>query len=185
MVKESACQCRRSRFDPWVGKIHGNPLQYSWVKNSMNSGARWAVVRGVAKNRTRLSDQAQPSSHSLHSLIPFCLPCSFATEPLYNRALNRKCILLDNLWLINFHLPIVVSALSSCIFIIFMGFSRQEYWSGLPFPSPVDHVLSGPEGTCLQSFHVAGSRITVDGDCSHEIKRRLLLGRKAMTNLTY
>ena len=28
------------------------------------------------------------------------------------------------------------------IFILFMGFSRQKYWSGLPFPSPVDHVLS-------------------------------------------
>ena len=28
-----------------------------------------------------------------------------------------------------------------------------------------------------------GSKITVEGDCSHEIKRRLLLGRKAMTNL--
>ena len=26
--------------------------------------------------------------------------------------------------------------------ILFMGFSRQEYWSGLPFPSPVDHILS-------------------------------------------
>ena len=26
-------------------------------------------------------------------------------------------------------------------FILFMGFSRQEYWSGLPFPSPVDHIL--------------------------------------------
>ena len=30
---------------------------------------------------------------------------------------------------------------------------------------------------------VAGSKITADGDCSHEIKRRLLLGRKVMTNL--
>ena len=35
-----------------------------------------------------------------------------------------------------------VSALSVCLFILFMGFWRQEYWSGLPFPSPVDHVLS-------------------------------------------
>ena len=26
---------------------------------------------------------------------------------------------------------------------MFMGFSRQEYWSGLPFPSPVDHIMSG------------------------------------------
>ena len=34
------------------------------------------------------------------------------------------------------------SVLSLCLFIVFMGFSRQEYWSGLPFPSPVDHILS-------------------------------------------
>ena len=33
------------------------------------------------------------------------------------------------------------SVLSFCLFILFMGFSRQEYWSGLPFPSPVDHVF--------------------------------------------
>ena len=32
-------------------------------------------------------------------------------------------------------------------------------------------------------FIFGGSKITVDGDCSHEIKRRLLLGRKVMTNL--
>ena len=34
------------------------------------------------------------------------------------------------------------NVLSFCLFILFMWFSRQEYWSGLPFPSPVDHVLS-------------------------------------------
>ena len=34
------------------------------------------------------------------------------------------------------------SVLSFCLFILFMGFSRQEYWSGLPFPSPGYHVLS-------------------------------------------
>ena len=34
------------------------------------------------------------------------------------------------------------SVLSFCLFILFVGFSRQEYWHGLPFPSPVDHVLS-------------------------------------------
>ena len=32
--------------------------------------------------------------------------------------------------------------LSYCLFLLFMGFSRQEYWSGLPFPAPVDHILS-------------------------------------------
>ena len=34
----------------------------------------------------------------------------------------------------------------------------------------------------LSEFILGGSKITADGDCSHEIKRRLLLGRKAMTN---
>ena len=34
------------------------------------------------------------------------------------------------------------SILSFFLFILFMGFSKQEYWSGLPFPSPVDHILS-------------------------------------------
>ena len=34
------------------------------------------------------------------------------------------------------------NVLSFCLFILFLGFSRQEYWSGLPFPSPVDHLLS-------------------------------------------
>ena len=35
----------------------------------------------------------------------------------------------------------------------------------------------------VSDFIFSGSKITADGDCSHEIKRRLLLGRKAMTNL--
>ena len=35
----------------------------------------------------------------------------------------------------------------------------------------------------VTDFIWAGGQMTVDGDCSHEIKRRLLLGRKAMTNL--
>ena len=35
----------------------------------------------------------------------------------------------------------------------------------------------------VTDFIFLGSKITVDSDCSHEIKRRLLLGRKAMTNL--
>ena len=35
-----------------------------------------------------------------------------------------------------------LSVLSFCLFILFMGFSRQEYWSGLPFCSAVDYILS-------------------------------------------
>ena len=50
-------------------------------------------------------------------------------------------------------------------------------------------MASGPitswqiDGETVTDFIFLGSKITADGDCSHEIKRRLLLGRKAMTNL--
>ena len=43
--------------------------------------------------------------------------------------------------------------------------------------------LDGKTGETLSDFILGGSKITADGDCSHEIKRRLLLGRKVMTNL--
>ena len=39
------------------------------------------------------------------------------------------------------------------------------------------------DGETVADFIFGGSKITVDGDCSHEIKRRLLLGSKVMTNL--
>ena len=50
-------------------------------------------------------------------------------------------------------------------------------------------MASGPitswqiDGETVAAFIFLGSKITADGDCSHEIKTRLLLGRKAMTNL--
>ena len=50
-------------------------------------------------------------------------------------------------------------------------------------------MASGPitlwqiDGETVADFNFWGSKITADGDCSHEIKRRLLLGRKVMTNL--
>ena len=43
--------------------------------------------------------------------------------------------------------------------------------------------IDGETVETVRDFIFGGSRITADGDCSHEIKRRLLLGRKAMTNL--
>ena len=50
-------------------------------------------------------------------------------------------------------------------------------------------MASGPitsreiDGETVSDFIFLGSKITADGDCSHEIKRRLLLGRKVMTNV--
>ena len=43
--------------------------------------------------------------------------------------------------------------------------------------------IDGEKMETVRDFILGGSKITADGDCSHEIKRHLLLGRKAMTNL--
>ena len=43
--------------------------------------------------------------------------------------------------------------------------------------------INGETTETIRDLIFLGSKITADGDCSHEIKRRLLLGRKAMTNL--
>ena len=43
--------------------------------------------------------------------------------------------------------------------------------------------IDGETVETVADFILGGSKITADGDCSHEIKRRLLLGRKVMTNL--
>ena len=43
--------------------------------------------------------------------------------------------------------------------------------------------IDGETVETVSDFIFLGSRITADGDCSHEIKRRLLLGRKVMTNI--
>ena len=43
--------------------------------------------------------------------------------------------------------------------------------------------IDGETMETVSDFNLGGSKITADGDCSHEIKRRLLLGRKVMTNL--
>ena len=51
-------------------------------------------------------------------------------------------------------------------------------------PSPITSLqIAGEMVETVADFIFGGSKITADGDCSHESKRRLLLGRKVMTNL--
>ena len=52
-----------------------------------------------------------------------------------------------------------------------------------PLPARSINNKSKNRWETVADFIFLGSRITADGDCSHEIKRRLLLGRKVMTNL--
>ena len=57
---------------------------------------------------------------------------------------------------------------------------KSKIMASVPISSwPID----GETMETVREFILGGSKITADGDCNHEIKRRLLLGRKVMTNL--
>ena len=72
-----------------------------------------------------------------------------------------------------------------------VGFKLNIQKTKIMVSSPITSKImaSGPitswqiDGERVADFIFLGSKITADGDCSHEIKRRLLLGRKVMTNL--
>ena len=62
---------------------------------------------------------------------------------------------------------------------------RRAWWAKVHRVAELDMTeqLTGETVETVSDFILGGSKITADGDCSHEIKRRLLLGRKVMTNL--
>ena len=61
---------------------------------------------------------------------------------------------------------------------------RRRQWHPTPVLLPgTPSEIDGETMETVSDFILGGSKITPDGDCSHEIKRRLLLGRKVMTNL--
>ena len=53
----------------------------------------------------------------------------------------------------------------------------------MAFSPPTAWQIDGETMETVRHFNILGSKITEDGDCSHKIKRCLVLGRKAMTNL--
>ena len=53
----------------------------------------------------------------------------------------------------------------------------------MAYTTIISWQIDGQTVETVSDFNFLGSKITADGDCSHEIKRRLLLGRKVMTNL--
>ena len=61
-----------------------------------------------------------------------------------------------------------------------LNIQKTKVMASGPIPS---WEIDGQTVETVADFILGGSKITADGDCSHEIKRRLLLGRKVMTNL--
>ena len=61
-----------------------------------------------------------------------------------------------------------------------LNFQKMKIMASGPITS---WQIDGETVETVSDFILGGSKVTADGDCSHEIKRRLLLGRKVMTNL--
>ena len=61
-----------------------------------------------------------------------------------------------------------------------LGFKKTEIMASGPITS---WQIKGEKAEAVTDFLFLGSKITADGDCSHKIRRQLLLGRKAMKNL--
>ena len=65
-----------------------------------------------------------------------------------------------------------------------LGFKLNIQKTKIMASSPINSwEIDGETLETVSDFILGGSKITADGDCSHEVKRRLLLGRKVMTNL--
>ena len=129
--------------------------QWTWVW--VNFGTWWwteawyAAVHGIAE----VGHDWETELNWTDAILLFtALDFIFITSHIHNWV-------LFSLWLLLFILSGVISplisssilsthqlgnssfsVLSFCLFILFMGFSRKEYWSDLPFPSPVGYVLS-------------------------------------------
>ena len=84
----------------------------------------------------KASDFTSITSH-IHNWVLFLLcPCLFIFSGVLSPLFSSNILCTTDLESSSF------SITSDCLFILFMVFSRQEYWSGLSFPSPVDHILS-------------------------------------------
>ena len=57
------------------------------------------------------------------------------------------------------------------------------FWNSLAYSPITSWQIEGENVKVVTDICFLGSKIAADGDCSHEIRRQLLLGRKAMTNL--
>ena len=122
----------------------------------MDGGAWWATVHGVAKSQIRLSDFT-----SLHFIYEDdTILIAESKEELKSLLMKVK----EESEKVGLRLNI----------------QKTKIMASGPITS---WQIDGETVETVTDFILGGSKVTADGDCSHEIKRRLLFGRKVMTNL--
>ena len=92
---------------------------------------------------------------------------------------NRQIVCMFCLWWIMLQWTPEMQ-IEICIMVTIINIHKPKIMASDPITSC---QIDGDTVEILSYFILGGSKITADGDCSHEIRRRLLLGRKVMTNL--
>ena len=164
-----------------IGEGNGNPLQCSCLENPRDRGTWWAAVYGVAQSWTRLKRLSSSSSMQNTS----CKMPSWVDHKLESRVPGEVSTSSD--------MQIIMAEIKEELKSLLMKVKEESERACLKFSiqktkntasSPITSwQIDGEKVKTVMGFIFLGSNIIADGDCSHEIKRRLLLGRKAMTIL--
>ena len=107
-------------------------LQLPGIRYTVHGILQARILEWVAFPFSRGSSQPRDRTQVSHSAGGF----------FTNWAIREAQFVVDIVAVASSHSFLWMSNNSLYLFILSMGFSRQEYWSGLPFPSPVDHILS-------------------------------------------
>ena len=160
------------------GEGNGNPLQYSGLENPRDQ-----IFHGVAKSQRQLSNL------QFHFHADYIMQNAGLDESQTGIMIARRNI--D--YLRYAHDTTLMAESEEELKSLLMKVKKESGKTSLKLNLQKTKVMaSGPitsweiDGETLETvtyFIFLGSKITADGDCSHEIKRHLLLGRKAMTSL--
>ena len=198
--KESAYQCRRykrSGLNPWARKI---PWRRKWQPIPvLDSSISWTEEPGgLQPMGLQRVEHNQASEHFTYFCVSFFFwkSCVLSWSSIYSLAFfswvyiylshsRKHSVRILSLWLFTWSIytPSLDSKLEYNSYIltpwVIIWFLEVAISSG-PITS---WEIDGETVETVSDFISGGSKFTADGDCSHEIKRRLLLGRKVMTNL--
>ena len=174
--KECTCQCRRLKFDPWVGNIS---WRSEWQPTPVFLPGKSQGQRSLAGSSPwGHKSRAWPSTHvDTLGIFILLIWLGLSSHLTRRRRLHGRHQSFKNpeyeFKPINFRsinqiqpAPALYKVLAGC----YRG-------------AAVNWQIDGKTVETVTDFTFLGSKISADGDCSHELKRRLLLGRKAMTNL--
>ena len=156
-------------FSLWcIGEGNGSPLQCSCLGNHRDGGAWWASVYTEGSHRVRHDWSNLAATAAVLRFTSY-----FEIQQKWNELMDMSLSELHKLLMDR-------EAWCAEIHGVTKSQTRLSDWTELNW---MPHAIGFTLLDLVLIRNCTPSKITADGDCSHEIKRRLLLGRKVLTNL--